>query len=61
LDRDIEEIRRMMLRSAHETASKEKMSRGKPAIVARKKQQQQQRNGAYGQLQKIVWDPSGFQ
>jgi hypothetical protein len=34
LDEVIEEIRRLMLRSAHETASKEKLSRRNPAIVA---------------------------
>jgi hypothetical protein len=34
LDREIEEIRRLMLRSATETASEEKLSRRKPAIAA---------------------------
>jgi hypothetical protein len=62
LDRVIEEIRRLMLRSAHESVSKEKLSRRKPAIAAGKKQQQQQQSsGADGQLQRIVWDPGGFQ
>jgi hypothetical protein len=57
----IEEIKMLMLRSTQDTVSKGKLRRRDPAIVARKKQQQQQRNGAYGQLQKIVWDPRGFQ
>jgi hypothetical protein len=57
----IEGIRRLMLRSAQEYVSRKKMSRRKPAIAAGKKQQQQQRSGAYGQLQRTVWDPGGFQ
>jgi hypothetical protein len=61
LDREIEEIRRLMLRSAHETSSKKKLSRRKPTIAAGKKQQQQQSRGADGQLQRIIWDPGGFQ
>jgi hypothetical protein len=49
LDEVIEEIRRLMLRSAAETASKEKLSRGEPAIVAgQEMQQQQQNNGVDG-------------
>jgi hypothetical protein len=37
LDREIEEIRRLMLRSIEETSSEEKMSTRNPAIVAGKK------------------------
>jgi hypothetical protein len=40
LDREIEEIRRMMLRSAQEAVSKGKLSRREPTIAAGKKQQQ---------------------
>jgi hypothetical protein len=62
LDEEIEEIRRLMSRSATETASEEKLSRGEPARAAgQKKQQQQQSRGADGQLQRTVWDPGGFQ
>jgi hypothetical protein len=43
LEEVIEEIRRLMLRSAQEEVSKEKLSRRKPAIAAGKKQQQQQK------------------
>jgi hypothetical protein len=50
-----------MLRSAHETSSKQKLSRRKPAIAVGKKKQQQQGSGTYGQLQMIVWDPGGYQ
>jgi hypothetical protein len=42
LDREIEEIKRLMLRSAR-TASKEKLNRREPAIAAGKKQQQRQK------------------
>jgi hypothetical protein len=63
LDEIIEEIRRLMIRSA-EAVSKEKLSRREPARAAGKKQQQQQQHswrGADGQLQGKVWDPGGFQ
>jgi hypothetical protein len=40
LDREIEEIRRLMLRLAHETANKERMRKMKPAIAVGKQQQQ---------------------
>jgi hypothetical protein len=39
LDREIEEIRRLMLRSVQESVSEEKLSRGRPARAAGKKQQ----------------------
>jgi hypothetical protein len=58
LDEVIEEIRRLMLRSA-ETASEERLSRREAAAAAAQKQQQQQ-NGADGKLQIFVWDPGGF-
>jgi hypothetical protein len=61
LDKEIEEIRRMMLRSVQEAINKEKLNRGNPSIAAGNMQQQQQSNGADGQLQKRVWDPGGFQ
>jgi hypothetical protein len=59
LDEVIEDIRRLMLRSA-ETASEERLGRRKEAAAAVQKQQQQQ-NGADGQLHRFVWDPGGFQ
>jgi hypothetical protein len=65
LDKVIEEIRRLMLSSAAETASNERLSRRKPTRAAGKKKQQQQQQhswkGADGQLQGKVWDPGGFQ
>jgi hypothetical protein len=61
LDEIIEEIRRLMIRSA-EVVSKGKLSRGEPTIAAGQQMQQQQRSdGADGQLQRTVWDPGGFQ
>jgi hypothetical protein len=59
LDEVIEEIRRLMLRSA-ETASKEQLSRKEEAIVAAARKQQQG-NGADEQLQRMILDPGGFQ
>jgi hypothetical protein len=59
LDEEVEEIRKMMLRSAAESVSKG-MNRREPAIVAGKMQQQRS-GGADGQLQRTVWDPGGFQ
>jgi hypothetical protein len=61
LDEIIEEIRRLMIRSA-EATNKGNLSRGEPAIAAGKQKQQQQRSdGADGQLQRTVWDLGGFQ
>jgi hypothetical protein len=61
LDEEIEGIRRLMLRSAAETASEEKLSREEPAIAAGQHIQQQQRSsGADGQIQRTVWDTGGF-
>jgi hypothetical protein len=66
LDRVIEEIMKLMLRST-EAVNKGKMSRGGPTIAAKKKkkkmqqQQQQQGRGARRQLQGRVRDPGGFQ
>jgi hypothetical protein len=61
LDEIIEEIRRLMIRST-KVVNKGKLSRGEPAIVAGQQKKQQQRSrGADGQLQRTVWDPSGFQ
>jgi hypothetical protein len=52
----------MMLRSAEESVSKEKLSRRDPSIAAGKQQQQQQQSrGAGRQLQVRVRDPGGFQ
>jgi hypothetical protein len=57
----IKEIRRLMLRSV-ETASKEQLSRKEEAPAAAAwKQQQQQGDGADEQLQRMIWDPRGFQ
>jgi hypothetical protein len=61
LDEVIEKLRRLLLRSVVETASKGKLSRRKPTIASGKKQQQQQQSsGEDGQLQKIVWDLGRF-
>jgi hypothetical protein len=48
LDRVIEEIRKLMLRSAEETVSKEKLGRRDPAIATGKQQQQQQQSRGVG-------------
>jgi hypothetical protein len=62
LDKVIEEIMRVMLRSTEEIDSKEKLNIRDPTIATGKKQQQQQKSsGAYGQLQRTIWDPGGFQ
>jgi hypothetical protein len=63
LEEVIEEIRRLMLRSAQESISKGEAEQKEAYIAAGKKQQQQQQqsSGADGQLQRIVWDPGGFQ
>jgi hypothetical protein len=62
LEEVIKGIKRLMLKSAAESVSK-KLSRKKPTIAAgeNQKKQQQQCNGADGQLQITVWEPSGFQ
>ena len=67
LDRVIEEIRKLMLRSVEEI-NKGNMTRGEPAIAVgkkhNKKQQQQKQHswrGSRGQLQGKFWDPGGFQ
>jgi hypothetical protein len=53
-----------MIRSA-ETVSKGKLSIREPGTAAGKKKHQQQQQhswrGADGQLQRMVWDPGGFQ
>jgi hypothetical protein len=59
LDKDIEKIRKLILRSAQETASEEELRRRRPAIAVGKIRQQSR--GVDGQLQRIVWDPGGFQ
>jgi hypothetical protein len=41
LDREIEKIRRLMLRLAQKEVSKEKLNKGEPAIVAWKKNKKQ--------------------
>jgi hypothetical protein len=62
LDRVIEEIIKLMLRSAEETVSKEKLSIRDLVIAAGKQQQQQQQSRGVGkQIQEKVWDPDGFQ
>jgi hypothetical protein len=62
LDKEIEEIKMLMSRSATKTASEEKLSRGELERTAEQwKQQQQQRSGADEQLQRTVWDTGGFQ
>jgi hypothetical protein len=59
LDREIEDIRRLMLRSVQIT-SEEKLGREKAAVAAAQRKQQQQQNGADEKLQRLVWDPGGF-
>jgi hypothetical protein len=62
LDKVIEGIRRLMLKSALEAVSEEELSRGETTIATGKHmQQQQQSSGADGQLQRTVWDLGGFQ
>jgi hypothetical protein len=61
LDEVIEEIRRLMLNLATETANNEKLNRREPARAAKQQHQQQRSRGANGQLQRKVWDPGGFQ
>jgi hypothetical protein len=62
LDRVIEEIKKLMLRSA-EVVNKEELNRGETAIAAGKKKKKKQHSwrGARGQLHKRIWDPGGFQ
>jgi hypothetical protein len=60
LDRLIEEIRRLMLRSVEETTSERMLNRGGPGRTTGK-HQQHQISGAYGQLQGRFWDLGGFQ
>jgi hypothetical protein len=67
LDRVIEEIRKMMLRSI-EVFNKGELNKRDPTIAAvknqkKKKKQQQQHSwrGARGQLHKRIWNPGGFQ
>jgi hypothetical protein len=57
----IAEIRKLMLRSAQESVSREKLSRRKPAIAAGKKQQTTTRQWSRWTAPKRVWDPGGFQ
>jgi hypothetical protein len=60
MDAMIEEIRRLMLRSA-ETASEERLGRREATAKTTQQQQQQQQDGADEQLQRMIWDPGGFQ
>jgi hypothetical protein len=59
LDEVIEEIRRLMLRSA-ETASEERLSRKERSKQQQQQQQQQQQNGADESSRYLIWDPGGF-
>jgi rRNA-processing protein FCF1 len=59
LDEVIMEIMELMVES-EDTASKEKLSRRKGVVVAAAQRKQQQ-IGAEGKLQRLVWDPGGFQ
>jgi hypothetical protein len=61
LDREIKEIRELMVRSTEEIVSRRKLNMGEPATTIGKQQQQQHSRGAGGQLQEEVWDPGGFQ
>jgi hypothetical protein len=55
----IEEIRRLMLRSA-ETASEEKAEQKKEEAAAEASSNSKE-DGADEQLQRMIWDPGGFQ
>jgi hypothetical protein len=61
LDEVIEGIKRLMSRSVVKTASEEELCKREPTIAVGKMQQQQRSEGADGQLQRTIWDPSGFQ
>jgi hypothetical protein len=57
----IEQVRRLMLKSAQESASRESLGRRGSAIATEhQQQQQQQRSGADEHLQRDVWDLGGF-
>jgi hypothetical protein len=60
LDRVIEEIRKLMLRSA-KVVNKEKLRRGELVVASGNMKQQHSWIGARGQLQGKVWDLGGFQ
>jgi hypothetical protein len=57
LDAVMKEISRLMIRSAR-SASEEGLSKKKEAA---QQQKQQQGDGADEQLQRMIWDPGGFQ
>jgi hypothetical protein len=59
LDKEIEDIKRLMLEAAQEAVNREGWNRRGPAGAAG--QQRQQGRGASGQLQFQVWDPRGSQ
>jgi hypothetical protein len=64
MEKIIEEIIKLMIRSIEETVSMRKLNKGELAIVEekeKKKQQQQHNIGAGGQFQGEDWDPRGFQ
>jgi hypothetical protein len=59
LDKEIEEIKRLMLEATQGATNREVWDKRKPAGAAGKKKQQGK--GEDGQLQEKVWDPGGSQ
>jgi hypothetical protein len=59
LDKEIEDIKRLMLEATQEVVNREGWNRRVPAGAVG--QQSQQGRGASGQLQFQVWDPGGSQ
>jgi hypothetical protein len=61
LDREIEEIRRLMLESTKKIVNNRwRLTRGDPATATGQQQEKQSRR-AGGQLRAKVWDPGGSQ
>jgi hypothetical protein len=61
LDKDIEEIRKMMFKLVQETANNGERWNRRDLATEGKQQQQQQGIGGNGKLQIQVWDPRGSQ
>jgi hypothetical protein len=60
LDRDIEEMRRLMLESTKKIVNKRwRFTIGDPTTSTTRKKQEKQRKGEGGQIQSEVWDPGG--
>jgi hypothetical protein len=57
----IDEIRELMIRSTEDASEAKHIRREAAAAAKQWKQQQQQRDGAERELQRVIWDPGGFQ